>query len=288
MTNDIFIYFLFIVNAYILGLLPLEHLAIKLFPDSKKNNSIVSFQEFTIFLLSFLKGFIAVLLPSMFGVPLQIQALCGISSIVGHSWSPFFDFKEGKGFPVLLGALLPLYFSLVLIMLLVCIIFSLLWTVPVAVMISVLLGVTMSFASVDLWNAFLLIMFTLFVLIIKRLFPLKDIFPFEGKKELIENRLFFDQDDVPLFKKRRRELEKQQEQMSKEVGILNAKAIKKTKTSKSVKRKTTKTSSLKKKPTERKGRAVATKKEEIKNKKKKIDKKKPKAKKAAIRKKLEK
>lgn len=285
MTNDIFIYFLFIVNAYILGLLPLEHLAIKLFPDSKKNNSIVSFQEFTIFLLSFLKGFIAVLLPSMFGVPLQIQALCGISSIVGHSWSPFFDFKEGKGFPVLLGALLPLYFPLVLIMLLVCIIFSLLWTVPVAVMISVLLGVTMSFASVDLWNAFLLIMFTLFVLIIKRLFPLKDIFPFEGKKELIENRLFFDQDDVPLFKKRRRELEKQQEQISETVDVLGIERIKKAKATKSTKRKVTKSSTLKKKSIERKGRVVTTKKEEI---KKKANKKKPKAKKATTRKKLEK
>jgi len=285
MTNDIFIYFLFIVNAYILGLLPLEHIAIKLFPDSKKSNSVLSLQEFTIFLLSFLKGFVAVLLPSMFGVPLQVQALCGISSIVGHSWSPFFDFKEGKGFPVLLGALLPLYFPLVLIMLLVCIIFSLLWTVPVAVIISVLLGVTMSFASIDLWNAFLLIIFALFVLVIKRLFPLKDIFPFEGKKELIENRLFFDQDDVPLFKKRRKELEKQQEQINETASALSAEKIRKTKVSKSTKKKATKTSALRKRPA---GGVVATKKEKPKDKKKKLDNKKPKAKKVASRKKLEK
>ncbi|MFA6252358.1 MAG: glycerol-3-phosphate acyltransferase [Candidatus Paceibacterota bacterium] len=198
-NNDIFLFFLLMTNGYVLGLLPMEYIASKVNVDNRSYSMVI--REIAICSLSFLKGFLAVFVASLFDAPLQIQALCGITAIIGHSWSPFFDFKENKGFPVLLGSLLPLYFPLVLIMLLVCIIFSILWTVPVAIMISVLLGITMTFTSISLWNIFLLLLFALFVFLIKRLLPLKDLFPLEKKKELLENRIFFDNDTVPSFRR---------------------------------------------------------------------------------------
>ncbi|MDD5639910.1 MAG: glycerol-3-phosphate acyltransferase [Candidatus Pacebacteria bacterium] len=202
MINDFFIYFLFIISGYVIGLLPIEHIAGRLFHYDKNNikNSDYNWKNITIFSLSLLKGFLAVFLPFLFGTPLQVQALCGIATIIGHSWSPFFNPKEEKSFPLLLGTLLPLYFPIVLIMCLVYLIFSMLWSSSIAVMLSVLLGVMMSFANINLWSAFSLLFCALIVLILKRLVPLNDIFPLSGKRDLIENRIFFDRDDVPLFK----------------------------------------------------------------------------------------
>ncbi|MFA5080244.1 MAG: glycerol-3-phosphate acyltransferase [Candidatus Paceibacterota bacterium] len=202
MINDFFIYFLFIISGYIIGLLPIEHIAGRFFYDNKGDTKDFDYnwQNITIFSLSLLKGFLAVFLPFLFGAPLQVQALCGIASIIGHSWSPFFNAREEKSFPLLLGTLLPLYLPIVLIMCLVCIIFSMLWSSSVAIMISVLLGVMMSFANINLWSTFSLLFCALIILILKRIVPLNDIFPLSGKRDLIENRIFFDRDDVPLFK----------------------------------------------------------------------------------------
>ncbi|MCK9577899.1 glycerol-3-phosphate acyltransferase [bacterium] len=199
MTNDIFIYFLLITNSYIFGLLPIECIAARLKIDNGQSSTL---KEMAVFSLGFLKGFLAVFIATLFNVPLQVLALCGIAAIIGHSWSPFFNFKDTKGFSVLLGALLPLYFPLVLIMLLICIIFSILWTIPVAIMISILLGVTMSFASVNLWNVFFLLIFALFVFTIKRILPLNDILPLEKNRDLLENRILFASDNIPDFRRK--------------------------------------------------------------------------------------
>ncbi|MCK9393466.1 glycerol-3-phosphate acyltransferase, partial [bacterium] len=196
MINDFFIYFLFVVSGYIIGLLPFEHLVGRFKDDDKDYN----WRNAAIFSLSLLKGFLAVFLPFLFGAPLQVQAFCGIASIIGQSWSPFLSFKEEKIFPVLIGALILLYLPTVLIMCLVCLIFSMLWSASVAIMISILLGVMMSFANIDLWSSFSLLFCALVILILKRLLPLNAIFPLKERKDLIENRIFFDQDNVPLFK----------------------------------------------------------------------------------------
>jgi glycerol-3-phosphate acyltransferase PlsY len=57
-------------------------------------------------LLDVLKGTVAVLLARWLGTGPWIEVLAALAAIIGHTYSPFLDFKGGRGVAVAFGALL--------------------------------------------------------------------------------------------------------------------------------------------------------------------------------------
>jgi len=57
-------------------------------------------------LLDMLKGTVAVLLARWLGAGPWIEVLAALAAIIGHTYSPFLDFKGGRGVAVAFGALL--------------------------------------------------------------------------------------------------------------------------------------------------------------------------------------
>lgn len=212
-TNQLFIFILFIINGFILGSLPFGYIITKLTSSKnlmetgwKKNSSsnvmknVGKAQGILTFSLDFAKGFFAVYLASQAGCPFYIQALCGTAAITGHNWSPFLGFKGGRGIASLAGSLFFMSPVITLLLILVCGVFTFLWTAAIGTIAAIMLGITISFADPAFYNIFLLLLFSLVPIFIKRLSPIKEIIPFEENKERIENRIIFDQDEVPAFR----------------------------------------------------------------------------------------
>jgi len=59
-------------------------------------------------LLDMLKGTAAVLLARWVGAGIEVEVLCGIAAIIGHSRSPFLGFSGGRGVSAAFGAALVL------------------------------------------------------------------------------------------------------------------------------------------------------------------------------------
>jgi glycerol-3-phosphate acyltransferase PlsY len=59
-------------------------------------------------LLDMLKGTAAVLLARFVGAGIEVEVLCGIAAIIGHSRSPFLGFTGGRGVSAAFGAALVL------------------------------------------------------------------------------------------------------------------------------------------------------------------------------------
>src|SRR6476659_9663907 len=51
----------------------------------------------TVFILDFLKGLVPVLAAKMLGFEPEWQAVAAVATVAGHCWSPFIQFKGGKG-----------------------------------------------------------------------------------------------------------------------------------------------------------------------------------------------
>ncbi len=65
-----------------------------------------------VFVLDFLKGFIVLFLTYQLGsFGLYFLILIGVLAILGHNWTPFLQFKGGKGVATSLGVLFALSFS---------------------------------------------------------------------------------------------------------------------------------------------------------------------------------
>lgn len=215
MANQLFINVLFILNGFILGSLPFGYIITKLSKSKdimeigwKKNSSsnvmknIGKAEGILTFALDFAKGFLAVYIATLAGCPFFIQALCGAFAVTGHNWSPFLGFKGGRGIATLGGALFSMSPLLTLLLIGVCAIFTALWTASIGTIIAIMLGITISFANTNFWGIFLLLLFSIIPVFLKRLSPIKDIIPFIENKDLIENRIIFDQDEVPPFRKK--------------------------------------------------------------------------------------
>lgn len=205
---------LVLIFSYILGSIPFGYLITKL--STKKNlleigwkknsgsnvyKNVGKWQGVATFLLDASKGALAVYVPMYLGLGTEIQIACAILAVIGHNWSIFLKFSGGRGLATLVGALAiisPIYLAIILIP---CIIFTIIWTASVGTLLSFLTGIILSL-SVEVYSLPGIILFiALIPVLIKRLSPIIEL---QGKRELIENRLFFDQDTVPPLRIKRR------------------------------------------------------------------------------------
>jgi glycerol-3-phosphate acyltransferase PlsY len=62
----------------------------------------------TVFILDLLKGFVPVLIAKRLGLESEWQAAVAVATVAGHCWSPFIQFKGGKGVATGAGAVLGL------------------------------------------------------------------------------------------------------------------------------------------------------------------------------------
>jgi glycerol-3-phosphate acyltransferase PlsY len=199
-----------LIISYILGSIPFGYLITKYTTNKnlmeigwKKNSgsnvfkNVGLWQGIFTFIFDVAKGFLAVYLARYFGLSLLLQVFCGVLAVVGHNWSCFLKFSGGRGLAALIGALLVISPTVLFISLIPCIIFTIIWTASVGTLLSFLTGVIFSFSFKGYEMAGLLMLISLIPVLIKRLSPIKELRNNPNYKELMENRLIFDQDTVP-------------------------------------------------------------------------------------------
>jgi len=151
-------------------------------------------------ILDVLKGYLAVYFAQEIGFPLQIQVLSGVAAVSGHNWSIFLKFAGGRGIGTFIGAasaLSPgiLWFSFISFILLSFILNS-----AIATFIFLAINLFLSIHFGQFWVAGFFTILCLLPILIKRLSPIKEIFPLKEKKFLIRNRLVFDNDEIRPIK----------------------------------------------------------------------------------------
>lgn len=212
-NTELLAYTLFILNGFILGSLPFGYIITKLSTSKnileigwKKNSAsnvmknIGKWQGITTAALDLLKGYIAVLIAINSGTPSLVVALTGVAAITGHNWSPLLNFQGGRGIATLAGAMLCLFPSLALLLIILSGLFAILWTASIGTIIAIALGLIISFSNPEYWGVFLLLLLSIIPISIKRLSPIKEILPIENNCEIISNRLIFDQDEMPPYR----------------------------------------------------------------------------------------
>jgi len=142
------------------------------------------------------KGFLAVWLAQKFGLPIQTQALCGVAAVTGHNWSIFLKFAGGRGIGTFIGALLALSPGILGYSLILLILLALIWNASIGTIFFLLCAIILTAYFDEVETIGLLPLISLLPIFIKRLSPIKELSL--EKKELIRNRLIFD-DDIPRF-----------------------------------------------------------------------------------------
>jgi len=199
-----------LILAYTLGSIPFGYLITKYTANKnlleigwKKNSgsnvmkNVGKTQGIFTFVFDVAKGALAVYLAQYLGFPILFQVFCGVLAVIGHNWSCFLGFKGGRGLAALIGALLIISPTVLVISLIPCLIFTILWTASVGTLLSFLTGVIFSFSFKGYEMAGLLMLISLIPVLIKRLSPIKELQNNPNYKELMENRLIFDQDTIP-------------------------------------------------------------------------------------------
>jgi glycerol-3-phosphate acyltransferase PlsY len=142
------------------------------------------------------KGFFAIFLAQNFNFEPKIQALCGAAAIVGHNWSFLLKFAGGRGIGTFIGAFLAfspklLGFSLVPFLLL-----SLIWNASIGTILFLIVSFSLAIYFEQFPTIGILTLASLPPIFLKRLSPIKELS--WQKKELIRNRLVFDNDKLCL------------------------------------------------------------------------------------------
>ncbi len=216
MINQYLINLIFLFLSYVLGSIPFAYIVTKI--SSGKNIYDIGWKKssgsnvtkniglleggLTMF-LDIGKAFLAVYLAQCFGLSDTMQVLCGLMTIIGHNWSIFMKFQGGRGLASLIGAVLALSPITLFIVLIPTIFFAVIWTASIGTIISLILGIFISFKGGFIFEPVgYLFLLSLIPIFIKRLSPIKELRETnkEKQKELIENRLIFDQDTVPPFR----------------------------------------------------------------------------------------
>lgn len=142
------------------------------------------------------KGWLAVWLAQNSGLSVQIQILCGVAAVTGHNWSIFLKFAGGRGIGTFIGAFLVLSPEILGFSLIPFILLALIWNAAIGTILFLITGLILAiyFGKFAIAGRFILI--SLLPIFIKRLSPIKELSL--KKKEVIRNRLIFD-DDTPHF-----------------------------------------------------------------------------------------
>ncbi len=138
----------------------------------------------------------AVWLAQKFGFSPAIQILSGVAAIFGHNWSCFLKFAGGRGIATYGGALLAFSWQTLGLALIPFAFFSLIISSPVGTIISLVTVIIVSFYTNHFFTSGIFTIISLLPIFIKRLSPIKEIFPLKDKKSLIKNRLIYDNDEM--------------------------------------------------------------------------------------------
>ncbi|MFA5232229.1 MAG: glycerol-3-phosphate acyltransferase [Candidatus Paceibacterota bacterium] len=214
MINQYLVFIAFMALAYVLGSIPFAYIVTRLTSGKnilemgwrKSSGSNVAknvglWQGLLTAALDIGKGFLAVFLAKEYGLPVSVQILCGVMSVVGHNWSLFLKFKGGRGLGALMGAMLVFSPTTLLVILIPTIIFAIIWTASVGTILSLITGIFITFKGGLTFEPIgYLILLSLIPIFVKRLSPINEVLESNNRNELMENRLIFDQDTVPPFR----------------------------------------------------------------------------------------
>ena len=150
-------------------------------------------------ILDLLKGYLAVFGAQKFGLTIEVQVLSGMAAVVGHNWSIFLKFAGGRGIGTMIGAFLSLSPKILGLALIPFLFFAIIWNSSIGTLLFFPSAIFISIFPSSFSDCGVAGIFSFFVLIpvlIKRLSPVKEIFPIKEKKILIRNRLLFDNDQA--------------------------------------------------------------------------------------------
>jgi len=204
--------FFWIILSYLLGSIPFGYLITRF--SVRKNilevgwrktsgsnvfRNVGKWQGVLTGILDLLKGYLAVFGAQKFGLPLEIQILSGVAAVIGHNWSIFIKFAGGRGIGTMIGAFFALSPKILGLALFPFLLLAIIWNSSIGTLLffptAIFLSIFPSHWS-DCGVAGVFSIFILFPVLIKRLSPVKEIFPIKEKKNLIRNRLLFDNDEA--------------------------------------------------------------------------------------------
>lgn len=200
---------LIIFLAYILGSIPFGYLITRFSTGKnilkigwKKTSGSNVFKNIGVWqgvltgILDMSKGFLAVWLAQRLGFSIEIQIFAGVGAVVGHNWSCFLKGAGGRGIGTFIGAFFALSSQILSFCLIPFVVLALIWNASVATILFLFSSVILSvyFGLFEIIGVFTLL--CLIPIFFKRLSPMSDL-SFK-KKQLIRNRLIFD-NDKPCF-----------------------------------------------------------------------------------------
>ena len=142
------------------------------------------------------KGSLAVWLAQNSGLSLQTQILAGVAAVIGHNWSIFLKFAGGRGIGTFVGAFLVLSPKILGFSLIPFALLALIWNAAIGTILFLATAIILAIYFGQLETVGLLPLVSLLPVFIKRLSPIRELSL--EKKEVIRNRLIFD-DDIPCF-----------------------------------------------------------------------------------------
>lgn len=154
------------------------------------------------------KGSLAVFGAQKLGLSSEVQIFSGVAAVTGHNWSLYLKFAGGRGIGTFIGAFLVLTPKILGISLIPFAILSLIWNAAIGTLLFLATAIFLSwyFGQFEIGGIFTTI--SLAPILIKRLSPIKEIFPVREKLALIRNRLLFDNDQLCLDLRIKRIFEK--------------------------------------------------------------------------------
>jgi len=199
----------YIILGYLLGSIPFGYLVTRF--STNKNileigwrktsgsnvfRNVGFWQGFLTVILDVFKGFLAVWLAQNFNLSLQVQALSGVAAVTGHNWSIFLKFAGGRGIGTLIGAFLALSPGILGFSIIPLILLALIWNASIGAIFFLITAIVLAADFGQLETVGFLPLISLLPIFIKRLSPIKELSL--KKKEIIRNRLIFDDDQVCL------------------------------------------------------------------------------------------
>ncbi len=206
-----FLSFIIIITGYLLGSIPFGYLITKFSTGKnileigwRKTSGSNVFRNVGIWqgvltgILDLAKGSLAVWLARNLNSPADIQILSGIAAIVGHNWSVFLKFSGGRGIATLIGAFLILSPKILSLSLIPGLILAIIWNTSIGTIFFLIFAIFLS-GYFNQWETIgVFVTLSLFPIFIKRLSPIKEIFPLKNNLFLIRNRLILDNDQLCL------------------------------------------------------------------------------------------
>jgi len=197
-----------IVISYLLGSIPFGYIFSKISgkeilkigwrktSGSNVFRNIGAWQGLATGILDVGKGFLAVYLAQNLGFPQLIQVLSGVAAVTGHNWSCFIKMAGGRGIGTLIGALAAFSIKILGFSLIPLVLLALIWNASIGTILFLVALIYFSIYFGQFETIGVLTSISLLPIFIKRLSPISELSL--EKKEVIRNRLIFD-DDIPRF-----------------------------------------------------------------------------------------